>query len=98
MSYLFGHDLFLCKLRYLRESVDNVFIAAFSVGDKAVGAVLYAVFGIVEITSAVFPQRIERAIAKQAVEAACIGNLVTGKIFTVGILKKAVVIFHRFAP
>ena len=67
-------------------------------GDKAVGAVLYAVLGIAEITAAVFPKHIKRAVAKQAVEAAGIGNLVAGKKFAVCILEKAVVIFHSFAP
>ena len=66
--------------------------------NKTVGAVLYSVLGISKIPAAVFSQRIERAIAKQAVEAACIGDLVTGEIFTFGVLKKAVVIFNRFAP
>ena len=98
MSYLFGHDLFLCKLRYLQESVDNVFIAAFSVGDKAVGAVLYAVFGIAEIAAAVFAKSIEWTVAKQAIKAVCIRSLVTWEVFAVGVLKKAVIIFHRFAP
>ena len=73
-------------------------ISVFDVWNKTVGAVLYSVLGISKIPAAVFAESIKRAIAKQAVEAACIGNLVTGEIFTVGILKKAVVIFHRFAP
>lgn len=58
----------LCKLRHLRKHFHNVGIAALAVRDKAIAAILYASVDIDEISAAPVPERIQWAIAKQAVE------------------------------
>ena len=65
-----------------------------AVGTQATGTVLNALLRVCKIASAVLPQRIQRAVAEQAIKALLIAAFVARKILTLGILKKFVV-FHK---
>ena len=63
-------------------------------GKLAVGAVLDAVFRVLKITVAVFAQRVQRAIAEQAVEILGIGIFVAGEVFTCTVAEKLEMFAH----
>ena len=81
----------------LEQLLRDLFIIFTAVGNQATGAILDPIFGICKTTAAPIPQRIQRAIAKQATEAFRICIPVTGKILTLLILKK-IVIGHKTVP
>ena len=63
-------------------------------GFYAAGAVLDSIFRIGKTSAAAVAQRIQRAIAEQAVEVFFLYTLMAGKIFTVPVLEKFVVLHH----
>lgn len=83
ISFLFG------KLHHSAEMLYNIVIArAPLVRNHAVAAILNAILRIGEIAAAIFAQRIERAIAKQAVEVFQIVRFVARKKFAFRVAKK----------
>ena len=71
--------IFLGQLHQLRIFLQNVAVAAPSVGYQTVGAILYAAVQIDEVSAAVAAQRIQRAVAEQAVEILRMLRLVAGE-------------------
>ena len=70
--------------------------------DHAPGAVFHTLIGVAAVAAAVFSQRVERAIAEQAVEIVGIVRFVAGKELTLPVLKKCVMLalpvwFHDFS-
>lgn len=59
-----------------------------NMGNGAVAAIFNAFFGEAEVSAAFFAQKIERTVAKKAVELLLILYLVAGEIFAVGVLKE----------
>ena len=62
---------------------------------QAGGAVLNPLRGISKAPTALVAQCIERTVTEQAIECLRICALMTGKIFTLPILKETVVIHHK---
>ena len=60
---------------------------------QATGTVLNALLRVRKITAAVLSQRIQRAVAEQAVKVLLVTALVAREILTLGILKEFI-IFH----
>ena len=87
-SRLFG------KRYNLFHFAHNTVIIFLSVGDKAVGAIFYAVIRICKIAAAVFTQSIKRAVAENTVKIFGIVYFVAGEVFTFFVLKKFIII-HR---
>ena len=56
--------------------------------NKASGAILDALGGVGAITAAAVPEGIERTIAEKAVKVPAVHSRMTGKIFTIAVLKK----------
>ena len=95
--------LFVLLLRFLHfpddiaEAGDHAVIVFLPVRKHAVHAVFDARLRVAEVPAAFAPEDVQRAVAEQAVEALRVRRLVSGKVFTVGILKKRVVpLFHQF--
>lgn len=83
LSFLFG------KLHHGAEMLYYIIVAhAPLVRNHAVAAILNAILRIGEIAAAIFAQRIERAVAKQAVEVFQIVRFVARKEFAFRIAKK----------
>ena len=66
-------------------------------GDQAIRAIFDTLFGISAVTAAVISQRIQRAIAKQAVKLAAILYFVAREILAGFVLKETVGLFHAVA-
>jgi hypothetical protein len=64
------------------------------VGVQAAGAILDAVLRVCKAATAFIPQCIQGAVTKDAAEFIRVSTLVTGKIFTGGVLKKFIIV-HR---
>jgi hypothetical protein len=62
------------------------------VGKDAARAILVALFRIPEIAAAALAQRVQGAVAKEAVEAVRVIDPVTGEIFTFPVLEKGIVL------
>ena len=69
----------LRQLHQLRVLGYDVAVAAAAMGQQATGAVLDAVFQIPEIAAAFAAQRIQRAVAEQAVEVLRMVRLMAGE-------------------
>ena len=80
----------LCQLHQLRVLGYDVAVAAAAMGQQAVGAVLDTVFQIPEIAAAFAAQRIQRAVAEQAVEVLRMVRLMAGKKLARPVLGKGV--------
>ena len=83
-------SVFLGQLHQLRELGQDIAVAAAPVGQQAVGAVLHAVFQVLEIAAAPAAQGIERAVAEQAVEVLRVGGLVAGEELAGGVLGEGI--------
>ena len=95
MTAVGGHFLsvfavFLGKLRYLGEFLQNIVVAVAGVGHKTVGAVLHALFRPLEVAAAVAAQRVEGTVAEQAVEILGVSRFMTGEELTGGVLGERV--------
>jgi hypothetical protein len=64
------------------------------VGQQASGAILYAVFQVCTITTALFAQSIKRTITEQTIEVFKIVCFVTGEIGTRFVLEESMAVFH----
>ena len=77
------------------ELAGHVGVADLAVGDGAGRAVLDAVVGVAEAAAAFVAQRVQGAIAEEAVEELGIGPLMAGEIFALAVLEVfAAVLFH----
>ena len=74
---------FLRDFDYIAVAVDDFFVVLTNVREHAAAAVLKTVFGVFEIASAVFAERIERTVAEKTVKIVRVIGLMTGKEFTV---------------
>lgn len=68
----------------------DVIITLWAMGFQTLGTVFNSLLHISKRAAAFITQSIQRAVAKEAVEALLIRALVAGKIFTFSILKKAI--------
>ena len=69
-------------------------IAFRAVGDQTGGAVFDSLGGVSEMAAAPIAQRVEGAIAEQAVELLRISICVAGEIFAVAITEEAMIVVH----
>ena len=77
------------------QYADDGFVIVGRMRIYAILAVFYPLLAaVLEIAAASVAHGIERAVAKQAVERACIGRRVAWEIFTFCVLKKFVGVFH----
>lgn len=67
-----------------------IFVRILSVRDQTSAAVLYALCGIAEISSAITAKRIERTIAEKTVEITAVCDIVTRKKFAFPVAEKSV--------
>ena len=95
-NVLFFRSLLFRQFCHLLEPRNHIIIATGAVGNQTARAVLYSLICIGTISPAFIPKGIQRTIAEQTVEIAAVQNLMTGKIFTVSVLKKATGMFHKF--
>ena len=86
-----------CQFHYLVQCFGDCFVVLPAVGPQAVGAILDALFGVLEIAAAVFPQGVQGAITENAAETFRVGAGMAGEIFAFPVLKK-VVMAHNFYP
>lgn len=96
-------DGLLYQLLDLVVLARDIAIALPAMGNQAAAAVLEPAGGIAEIPSAFISQRIQRAVAKQAVEVLRIIGGVAGKVFAFAVGKELKVLcgcrcFHIWSP
>ena len=61
--------LFFYQFHNLRKTLRHIVISARTMGNQTVCTILYPVFCILKIPAAFFPQRVQRAVTKQAIKA-----------------------------
>ena len=66
------------------------------VEQRAIDAVLVPFFRIPVVSTAAFAQRVERAVAEQAVELVGVDPLMTGKMLAFPVLEKRGARFHEY--
>ena len=76
------------------QTADDVLVMFFLMGIETIGAVLASVGEIHKLTAARRPQRIERAVAEQAVEVLRVCTGMTGKVFTCPVRKIGILFVH----
>ena len=81
---------FFRHLHHQLQLLANLIIILPSVRNKAIGAILNAVFRVMEIAAATIPQGIQRTIAEKTAKGIRISALVTREIFTFLVLEKVV--------
>ena len=79
---------------YIVEFGQHVVVSAFTMGEQTIRAVLDTLNGIGKVAAAFVTQRIQRAVAKQAVKMLIV-CFVAGEVFAVPILEIRKIIFHK---
>ena len=93
----FTSYLLLCQFNYRAHFLHDLLIILPAVRFQTTGTILDPVFRIGKAASATVTQRIQRTIAEQAAKGVPVCAFVAGKIFTLPILEKFIML-HFFTP
>ena len=92
LAFAVFRGLFLRQLDDFRKPSRDFAVIRLFVRYSAARAVLYAAFQNAEVAAALFPERVQGAVAEQTVEGFRMVGFVARKVFALGILKERIML------
>lgn len=80
---LVGVVFLCCDCDYVAVAIDDLGVVLADMREHAATAVFETVLGVLEITTAILAERVERTVAEKAIEIIRVIRLMTGEEFTI---------------